>query len=333
MYTDEDLYKAVKEGVFEASAVDKFRELMAAQASTKSVDEENFRLISGFNDIFVSISSFILMLSAGWVSSQVTPVLGFLVVAVLSWLLSLFFVNKRRLALPAILLLISFVGSSVGFVVSLFASLKFDVDIAALIASGAGVFAAWAHWKKFHVPITVAAGMASLLAFVLVLLSKIEHFGEMIPFFVFVGGLFTFALAMRWDAKDTQRTTRSSDVAFWLHLLSAPLIVHPVFTTLGILKGESSLLSIAVVILIYVFLATISIATDRRALMVSSLIYVLYAFQKLFNAYGMVSSSLAVSGIFIGSILLLLSAFWHKSRVVVFKMVPARFIKYLPPIN
>ncbi|MEC8009207.1 MAG: hypothetical protein VX185_00380 [Pseudomonadota bacterium] len=51
MYTDEDLYKAVKEGVFEASAVDKFRALMAAQASTKKVDEENFRLICISSDL------------------------------------------------------------------------------------------------------------------------------------------------------------------------------------------------------------------------------------------------------------------------------------------
>ena len=113
MYTDEDLYQAVKSGIFEESAVEEFRELISNQANTKSVDEENFRLISGFNDIFVSVSAFILMISAGWMSSQATPALGFFVVALLSWVLSVFFVEKRRLALPAILLLISFVVSAV----------------------------------------------------------------------------------------------------------------------------------------------------------------------------------------------------------------------------
>ncbi|MGP9552304.1 MULTISPECIES: hypothetical protein [unclassified Halomonas] len=333
MYTDEDLYQAVKSGIFEESAVEEFRELISNQANTKSVDEENFRLISGFNDIFVSVSAFILMISAGWISSQATPALGFFVVALLSWILSVFFVQKRRLALPAILLLISFVVSAVTFLTILFSALKFEEDMAVLVASGIGALAAWVHWRKFHVPITVAAGIASLVACLLALVSQVDSLREIINLFICGSGFLTFALAMRWDSKDTLRKTRNSDVAFWLHLLSAPLIVHPIFSSLGILKGESSLTSIAVVIFMYVILAAISIAVDRRALMVSSLIYVLYAFRELFNSYGMVSSSLAFSGVFIGSVLLLLSAFWHRSREILLKNIPGNYVKYVPPIN
>ncbi|MGP9590818.1 hypothetical protein [Halomonas sp. AOP42-B2-16] len=333
MYTDEDLYQAVKSGIFEESAVEEFRELISNQANTKSVDEENFRLISGFNDIFVSVSAFILMISAGWISSQATPALGFFVVALLSWILSVFFVQKRRLALPAILLLISFVVSAVTFLTILFSALKFEEDMAVLVASGIGALAAWVHWRKFHVPITVAAGIASLVACLLALVSQVDSLREIINLFICGSGFLTFALAMRWDSKDTLRKTRNSDVAFWLHLLSAPLIIHPIFSSLGILKGESSLTSIAVVIFMYVILAAISIAVDRRALMVSSLIYVLYAFRELFNSYGMVSSSLAFSGVFIGSVLLLLSAFWHRSREILLKNIPGNYVKYVPPIN
>jgi len=333
MYTDEDLYQAVKSGIFEESAVEEFRELISNQANTKSVDEENFRLISGFNDIFVSVSAFILMISAGWISSQATPVLGFLVVALLSWVLSVFFVQKRRLALPAILLLISFVVSAVTCLTILFSALKFEKDIAVLVASGIGALAAWVHWRKFHVPITVAAGIASLIACLLALVSQVDSLREIINLFICGSGFLTFALAMRWDSKDILRKTRNSDVAFWLHLLSAPLIVHPIFSSLGILKGESSFTSIAVVIFMYVILAAISIVVDRRALMVSSLIYVLYAFRELFNSYGMVSSSLAFSGVFIGSILLLLSAFWHRSRGILLRNIPENYVKYVPPIN
>tara|TARA_R110002167_G_C12702038_1_gene653662 strand:+ start:75 stop:1076 length:1002 start_codon:yes stop_codon:yes gene_type:complete len=333
MYTDEDLYQAVKSGIFEESAVEEFRELISNQANTKSVDEENFRLISGFNDIFVSVSAFILMISAGWISSQATPALGFFVVALLSWVLSVFFVQKRRLALPAILLLISFVVSAVTCLTILFSALKFEKDMAVLVASGIGALAAWVHWRKFHVPITVAAGIASLIACLLALVSQVDSLMEIINLFICGSGFLTFALAMHWDSKDTLRKTRNSDVAFWLHLLSAPLIVHPIFSSLGILKGESSLTGISVVIFMYVILAAISIAVDRRALMVSSLIYVLYAFRELFNSYGMVSSSLAFSGVFIGSVLLLLSAFWHRSREILLKNIPGKYVKYVPPIN
>ena len=333
MYTDEDLYQAVKSGIFEESAVEEFRELISNQANTKSVDEENFRLISGFNDIFVSVSAFILMISAGWISSQATPALGFFVVALLSWVLSVFFVEKRRLALPAILFLISFVVSAVTCLTILFSALKFEKDMAVLVASGIGALAAWVHWRKFHVPITVAVGIASLIACLLALVSQVDSLRGIINLFICGSGFLTFALAMRWDSKDTLRKTRNSDVAFWLHLLSAPLIVHPIFSSLGILKGESSLTSIAVVIFMYVILAAISIAVDRRALMVSSLVYVLYAFRELFNSYGMVSSSLAFSGVFIGSVLLLLSAFWHRSREILLNNIPGNYVKYVPPIN
>jgi len=72
-------------------------------------------------------------------------------------------------------------------------------------------------------------------------------------------------------------------------------------------SGENSLFSIAVIVVLYLLLGTVSIAIDRRALMVSTLAYVLYAFSDLLQVCGMVSLSLAVSGVFIGSMLLLLA--------------------------
>ena len=84
MYTDEDLYAAVKDGVLDETAVERFRSFVSGRAHTRLVDEENFRLISGFNDIFVSIAAFILLASAGWVFGLQSPALGFCVVALLS---------------------------------------------------------------------------------------------------------------------------------------------------------------------------------------------------------------------------------------------------------
>jgi hypothetical protein len=34
--------------------------------------------------------------------------------------------------------------------------------------------------------------------------------------------------------------TYKSDVAFWLHLASAPLITHPIFGMLGVLDGNET---------------------------------------------------------------------------------------------
>ncbi len=333
MYTDEDLYSAVKEGIFEESAINDFREFIARSADTKMVDEENFRLISGFNDIFVSVSAFILLVSIGWIGSLLGKEVGFLLVAATSWLLSVFFILKKKLALPAILLLLGFVFGVIFFLISMVSNLDMHGALSALIVCSGGALAAWGHWVKFKVPITVAVGVASLVACVLVPLAELDSVKENINIFLCLSGILSFMLAMHWDSKDTARKTRKSDVAFWLHLLSAPLIVHPIFSALGILKGDSSLIGVGLVVVVYVFLAVISITVDRRALMVSSIVYVLYAFKEVFSAYGMVASSLAVSGFMISTLLLLLSAFWHKSRVILLNGVPDKYLKYVPPIN
>jgi hypothetical protein len=138
---------------------------------------------------------------------------------------------------------------------------------------------------------------------------------------------------MYWDASDRDRVTRRSDVAFWLHLLSAPLIIHPVFSNLGVLEGQESMGSMAVILSLYLLMTFISVAIDRRAFMVSSLMYVIYAISTLLEAYGAVGNSFSVTGVFIGAALLLLSAFWHSTRARVVELLPSSVQKYLPEVR
>jgi hypothetical protein len=110
MYTDEDLDVAVKAGIFSQQSVKKFRVHMGSVRNMSSVDDENFRLLTGFNDIFVVIASLLLLISATWVAGALNNVFGPIVLSLLSWGLTEFFVLKRRMALPAIVLLLSFLG-------------------------------------------------------------------------------------------------------------------------------------------------------------------------------------------------------------------------------
>jgi hypothetical protein len=70
----------------------------------------------------------------------------------------------------------------------------------------------------------------------------------------------------------------------------------------------------AVVIALYVGFALVALAVDRRALLVSSLVYVLWAMYTLFESTGAVELSAALTGLVIGSALLMLSAFWQPMR-------------------
>ncbi len=336
MYSDEDLNRAVKKGVFSSTSVDEFRDMMTQAKGVSSVDEESFKLIGGFNDIFIVIACGLLLASSLWVLSSVSPVFGYLVFAGLSWGLAEIFVLKRKMALPAIVLLFCFVGSVFSLSELLFgippgSFVNGEESYSVIISTALAALATYCHWRRFKVPITVALGTGVALAFLVAIVVTIfPNSSKLLLWASFFCGCVTFFSAMYWDSSDTTRTTHKSDVAFWLHLLSAPLIIHPTFISLGILDGGGSLSAMLVVILLYAVMTGISIVIDRRAFMVSSLIYVIYAVSSLIENYGGVGQSFAFTGMVMGVLLLLLSIFWHKVRVMILNQLPDKLQGYLP---
>lgn len=333
MYTDEDLDFAIGQGIFTGSSVEEFRSSMSSSRNSPAVDEENFRLIGGFNDIFIVIACSLLLYSSFWVLKSTTGSnsLGLFALTALSWGLSEFFVLKRKMALPAIVLLLHFVGGCFALLVSFFTS---PSEASYALAAGVSTIAAYLHWLRFKVPITIAAGTAAGVILLISLIgSAFPAMKDWLLEVIFMCGLLSFAFAMFWDASDTDRTTHRSDVAFWLHLLSAPLIIHPVFSGLGVLDGNENPSSMAVVVALYILMTSISIAIDRRAFMVASLAYVLYALSSLIKAYGGVGYSFAITGVFMGSALLLLSAYWHPARGKLINTLPTSVKNYIPKIK
>jgi hypothetical protein len=202
-----------------------------------------------------------------------------------------------------------------------------------LVFAGAAALTAaitWIHWRRFQVPITVAAGAAVLavLAVTLPLAFAPQKILPLANYIVMAAGLCTFALAMRWDISDPMRKTRRSDVAFWLHLLAAPMIIHPAFATLGLLNIDAHLERAFIVLALYLLLGIIALIIDRRALLVSALAYVLYAMSAVFKQFGAVSLGIAFTGLIIGSALLLLSAFWPRIRANLVRQLP-HYLRHL----
>jgi hypothetical protein len=342
MYSESDLETAVASGVLTPEAAAAFRNHVATAKATPAVDEESFRLLTGFNDIFVSIAIALLLTALAWIGQDLTPALGGLFVAGASWGLAEYFTAKRRMALPSILLLLAFVGgvAATQFGV-LFETLGENANLSprqgALLGGAVALVTAgfaWVHWRRFQVPITVAAGtIASVGVFIAVTTAAMPDLEENILWVVLLSGLVTFGFAMWWDRQDRNRITRKSDVAFWLHLAAAPMIAHSVFHLVGVMDGTISMMQAISVILLYILFACVSLAVDRRALLVSSLAYVLFAMTALFEKFGAVSLSVALTALVIGSALLLLSAFWHPVRAAVVKQLPAHWRGHLPMID
>jgi hypothetical protein len=359
MYSQNDLDDAVAAGAMSAESAAALRNFIETQRSAPAVDEEQFRLITGFNDIFVSIAAVILLVAVGWIGQWLgtyaqtnvdgdgPSFLAPLAVAATSWGLALFFTAKRRMALPSIILLLAFVGSvfaAVAFALVLAVGpdvLDNNTQLAGVLGAVAGAIAAaaaWVHWKTFRVPITVAAGAAAVASIAVGLLiaalgPKLEQSENLVLGFVLLLGVGVFLFAMRWDSSDPARVTRRTDVAFWLHLLAAPMIAHPVFAHLGLNNGNVGIGEGLVVVLLYILFGLTALAIDRRALLVSALAYVLFALNELFKQFGAIELNVALTALVIGSSLLLLSAFWHQAREAVVRPLPESLRAKLPLLD
>jgi hypothetical protein len=342
MYSDSDLESAVEAGAISAETASALRDHVSGLRHNPAVDEEHFRLVSGFNDIFVAVAGVLMLYGGGWVGGYVSPWLGGFAVAGIAWGMAEYFTRVRRMALPSILFMIAFSGGVMGGIAGLLtgdSSISLNDKTGALVAAIAAVIttgATWLHWRRFQVPITIAvlttAGVGTIFALVIALVAPSLPVppDQWLPWLTFAAGLIVFGLAMKWDSADTLRQTRKADVAFWLHLLAAPMIVHPLFVQLNIWEGDPNGLEIAAVLAIYMLLALIALLIDRRALMVSGLIYVLTALMQLFSEFGSLGLNIGMAAFVIGSALLLLSAFWHDARAKVLAIAPAGWRNWLP---
>lgn len=365
MYSETDIDAAVASGALSPVAAQALRDSVAANRAAPAVDEESFRLVTGFNDIFVTIAAILLLVAVGWFGFALGRTLmplpavygpaadgpmqrmvgtgtcfAGLLVAATAWGLAEFFTRRRRMALPSIVLLGAWVYGVAGCLFGgLFLLLRDGNQprLATLLAALVGSVvagAAWLHWRRFHVPITIAALTGALIGTVLCLLLTILPQTRLVLLsLLLLAGVAVFAFAMWWDISDRTRTTRRSDVAFWLHLSAAPMIAHPVFNLLGVLNGDPDVGRALLVLLLYGLFGLVALAVDRRALLVSGLLYVLYALAGLFSQVGAVSLNIALTALIIGSALLLLSAFWQSARRQVVSRLPGGLQARLPALD
>jgi hypothetical protein len=343
---ERDLDAAVAAGILDATTRERLvvftRDL---RRGTAGPDEEQFRLLTGFNDIFVSIAIGLVLFALANLAGSIGPV----AVAAASWGLAEYFTRRRRMALPSIVLLFGFVGAMFGFGLGLANGLGVNANGEAplgfvmgnpnanpgglLLGGCLAALAAAAHWWRFKVPVTVAAGAAAASLLVIILaggaLSALLGRASF-EAVVALCGVAVFAMAMWHDSGDLARVTRRTDVAFWLHLLAAPMIIHPVFAATGLADGATGPVAATVVVLLYLLLTVVALAIDRRALLVSALGYVIYAINALIGRSDGMSAGFGATALIIGLFLVLLSAAWRPVRGAVLGMLPPKLQARLP---
>jgi hypothetical protein len=352
MIRDEHIEAAVAQGILTADQAARLRALALPglapderQEPSIDPDDERFRLIGGFNDVFVTIGVVLLVSALFALSSTLGFRIGFAGVALIAaWGLSEIFSTRMRLALPSIALALMFSGAGAflalttggtalnasGIVID-----KYSGILVLLFGLGA-VLSAAVHERRFHVPIDAAIAAAGLVCAITGALMAIAPDWTQAnkSLLIALFGIGIFAAAVRVDASDRRRLTRRSDVAFWLHLLAAPMIVHAAIpfvsgpvTSLGVGQAVG-------ILVVFVLLGLVALVIDRRALLVSGLAYAGFAIAYLLSESVAKGMTLSLTLLGLAILVLGLSAGWRRLRRAILPVLPlGRFRQLVPPLS
>jgi len=326
MISKPTLQKAVNENIIEAEQLESLYEFLQNENTDKEIDgrEEPLKFIRSFGDVFITLGIILLAVAINRINftgyEAVIPVVGFIAVA--EWL-----VRVRRLSLPGMAILI---------IVLFFVNKATPLDYDASTMSGLAVLGLTSllFYLRYKMPFSLLPLTICVLAMIVKQIG-LDVFENPIIFAAL--GLIVFAVAMWFDAQDTKRISHMSDSAFWLHLLAAPLFVHGVMASM--LLSESSFFElINKEMMIFIFFACfflLALLVDRRAMLVSTQLYVIYALTQLFQDSLSGTQDIMIYILMaIGLFVIYFGAYWYKTRHLIFGfMSSSEVAKYIPDLS
>ena len=350
MIRDEHINAAVAQGILTSDQAMRLRELardalagLDGRDAIADPDDEKFRLIGGFNDVFVTIGVGLLIAALFGLARVLEFTPGFSVLALVSaWGLSEIFSRRMRLALPSIVLAFMFAGAAAllggSLAGSAFAAMGMESEAAASWSFVAGcvsaALAAVLHERRFQVPIDTAfAAGSAICAALFALNAAFPSWSESLSVaLTALFGLAVFVAAQRIDATDPARVTRRSDVAFWLHMLAAPMIVRSVMPLATGGTTEIDALRAVFILAVFAFLGLVALVIDRRALLVSGLTYagiaIAYLLSQSVEQEGL---GLSLTLLSLAALVLALSAGWRSLRRTIVPRLPlGRWRSHIP---
>lgn len=351
MIRDEHIETAIARGILTPDQAEGLRAIArdgrgAAFAGDGAADpdDERFRLIGGFNDVFVTIGVGLLIAALVGLANafKMGPWFGVLAL-VAAWILSEIFAVRLRLALPSIALAAMFAGAG-AYLFGIFSEVLTGAlgitgepvhGFERLLVGLGVVIAAGAHDLRFRVPVDTAilvGGFVCVLSGALGTLAPIwtrDNTSLLMGLF----GLGVFVAALRVDSTDPLRTTRRADVAFWLHLMAAPMIVHPV---MSLVYGQASVMNgwqALTVLAVFLLLGIVALVIDRRALLVSGLTYAGIALAYLLQQGVDAGTGVALTLLGLSLLVLGLSLGWRAIRAAIVPRLPLGPLSHvLPPV-
>ncbi|XDA98234.1 hypothetical protein AB1M95_19445 [Sulfitobacter sp. LCG007] len=357
MIGSDDIRAAVGAGILSERQASLLKALSDSRQGTReamTAGDEPFELFRGFNEIFIMVG--LTILSTGYVAVvswymagrfeawQDTLLWITIATAGLVWLFAEYFIRRRRMIGPAILLTLMF-ASVAAFGFGTWLAQVFMIaqaDYGSLIGPGLlSVVAVLVFWLRFKVPFALA--VAALGLFATALLAAAARSGtpqDIREVFVLSGegglawvtlalGLACFAVAMAFDASDPHRVTRRAAQGFWLHLVAAPMIINTV--ALSVLSNDTDNARLALIVVMGAF-ALVAVIIDRRSFLLAAIAYVVGVITTLYPAG--TGGSYAWLILMLGAFLVALGAFWARIRAALLSLLPLAGLRvYLPPAH
>jgi hypothetical protein len=220
------------------------------------------------------------------------------------------------------------------------------MGLIAVAYAGAGVTAAALFYARFRLPfalLLIAGGLVcmALGATYHIWPNKAHHYQ---PIVLLLCGFAAFVAAMAFDISDRERVTRRADCAFWLHLLAAPLIVHSLIEIVWpVAPGGLNRIALALtnetaiaIVLVVMVLSVVAIITDRRALLVSTLIYlgivIGYAITGTMGQRGADNTMIFFTTLLLlGAFVVILGVGWQPLRRIFLRRLSPKIANRLPP--
>ncbi len=351
MITRDDLRAAVGAGVLTEAQAARLTGLadnrLSARAAARA-GEEPFELFRGFNEIFIVVGLGILGLGWSGVWALITAAsddfrfiwsVAGVATAVVLLLLSEYFIRRRRMVAPAIVLSTAFALNAAGFwllswrSVTLLGGLDWSLAGVPLALTTGTILL---YWARYRVPFAMALIGASAFAVLIVWLGQASgravNLSELFllsgsgPFAwgTLVFGLALFALAMRFDMSDPHRMTLRAANGFWLHVIAAPAIVNTLALTFLTGGSGGALVALAAFL---AAIAVVAVVIDRRSFLISAVGYTV----ALVSQTGADTRGSAVAVLLLGAGLVGLGAGWQSVRAGLMRAVPEGLRSRLPP--
>jgi len=324
------LEQAAQENIIAAEQIEPLFQFIQNQKTDALPDpllgggEQPIKFVRSFGDMFITLGIVLLVVAINLANLPgyyyLIPAAGF--VGLAEWL-----VRVRRLALPGIAILISII-----FFVS--KAIPFGNENAMILGFSALSLTSLLFYIRYKMPFSLLPFSLGLVALPVAMIGLSVF--ETPALFVSLG-LLIFVAALWFDSQDTKRLTHLSDNAFWLYLLASPLIVHGVMISL-FMSNETWIHSMNIEILMIIFFVVfflLSLLIDRRVMLISTQLYMIYALTQLLqNNDNNTQDTMIYILVGLGLFVIYFGTYWYKSRRLVFGFLSGSVVsRYIPDLD